>query len=365
MGQPELALIAARAELRDSETYGVPAALDKIAHKFYYGSLRASESSGREQMLARREGNINEPTYHEVEAKSALNRTRGMPLAWSLNPYRGCRHACHYCFARASHAYFDLHPGKDFARHIFVKTNMAEVLRRELSRRSWRREDVSVGTATDPYQPAEGRYKVTRSCLTALAEARTPASITTKGSLIVRDIDLLRAVRDRAGSCSVSMSLTSLDAALLRRLEPGVASPRQRLNAIRRLADHGIRVGLALAPILPGITDSPASLADLVRAAADHGAAFVWTGTVHLEPVVRDWLFEALTPTFPEAMVSYRRWFGAPGKQARARYSPRSIDRRITQLVSAVGADCGLPLPQPGLRLAAIAQASEQLPLNI
>ena len=316
-------------------------------------------------MEVRGTGSLGAPTYHEIEAKSALNRSRGGPFAWSLNPYRGCRHACHYCYARTTHAFFDLHPGKDFARHIFVKTNLADVLRRELSRRSWRRENVAVGTATDPYQPAEGRYKVTQACLAVLAEARTPARITTKGSLIVRDIDLLQEVRDRAGSCSVNMSLTSLDAALLRKLEPGVASPRQRLSAMRRLANNGIRVGLALAPILPGITDSPAALTDLVRAAADHGAAFVWAGTVHLEPAVRDWLLQTLSPTFPEVMVSYRRWFGAPGGPARARYSPRSMDERIERLVSAVGADCGLPRPEARPRVTVLPQLPQQLALNI
>ena len=279
--------------------------------------------------------------YVEVQCKSALNRVRGMPFGYSLNPYRGCLHSCHYCYARASHAFLDLGVGEDFSSRIFVKANIAAVLRRELARPSWRREAVAVGTATDPYQPVEGRYRLSRACLEACLAAETPATVTTKGTLVVRDADVLQALAAGPGG-GVSVSLITLDEAVWRALEPGTPPPRQRLRALRALADAGVPCGLALAPVLPGITDAPAALEAVVRAAADAGARWVWSGAVHLEPAVRDWFFGALAPHAPDAVARYERVYGRTGTAEGLRYAPRAYADRLATRVGELKARYGL-----------------------
>jgi DNA repair photolyase len=246
--------------------------------------------------------------YVETQAKSVLNAVQGMGFRWSANPYRGCVHGCHYCFARRYHAYLDLDTGEDFTGVIIVKVNAVEVLRRELSRSSWRRESVAVGTATDPYQPIEGRYRLTRGMLEALADARTPASVVTKGPMVIRDRDVLAAVRDRAG-VSVCVSLTTLDQDLWRRLEPGTAPPRQRLRAVAALATAGIPVGVLLAPIVPGLTTDRANLEAVVRESASHGANFLGAGVLHLEPGVREHFDGFLAAEAPGLLPLYRRLY--------------------------------------------------------
>src|SRR5262245_8482035 len=282
--------------------------------------------------------------YVETEAKSVLNAVQGMGFRWSANPYRGCVHGCHYCFARRYHAYLELGTGDDFSGVIIVKTNAAEVLRRELARPSWRREAVAVGTATDPYQPIEGRYRLTRGMLEALADGRTPASVVTKGPMVIRDRDVLAAVRDRAG-VSVCMSLTTLDQDLWRRLEPGTAPPRQRLRAVAALATAGIPVGVLLAPIVPGLTTDRANLEAVVREAAAHGASFLGAGVLHLEPGVREHFEGFLRAEAPDLLPLYRRLYqgtrvragvdqslGAVVADLRQRYglAERPVDSRET-----------------------------------
>ena len=191
--------------------------------------------------------------YQEVRCRSALNPVEGMPFRWTLNPYRGCTHGCHYCFARRYHEQFELGAGDEFATVILVKTNLPEVLRRELARPAWAREQVAVGTATDPYQPIEGHYKLTRQSLEALCAARTPVGLVTKGPMVVRDADLFTAIAAVA-SCTVYVSVPSVNEDAWRRLEPGTASPWQRLKAVRALADAGVHVGVLMAPLVPGIT---------------------------------------------------------------------------------------------------------------
>jgi DNA repair photolyase len=284
------------------------------------------------------------PQVTEIRCKSALNRVRGMPFKWSLNPYRGCEHACSYCYARASHEFLGLNAGDDFSTQIMVKTNVADVLRQELGRRSWAREPVALGTATDPYQPVEGRYRLSRACLEALADHHTPGNVTTKGTLIVRDVDVLQHLAARAGG-GVSMSLITLDEAIWRAVEPGTPPPRQRLAAMARLAQAGVPCGLALAPVLPGLTDSPAALERVVRAAAGHGAQWLWCGAVHLEPVVRDWFLGALAHHFPAAVPAYARVYGAAGSAAGApgaRYAPRAYTARLTHQVGELKQRYGL-----------------------
>ena len=196
-----------------------------------------------------------EATYQEVKCRSALNHVEGMPFAWTLNPYRGCTHGCHYCFARRYHRQFELNAGDQFASIILVKTNFVGVLARELSRPAWTRELVALGTATDPYQPIEGRYKLTRGAIVELAAAKTPVSIVTKGPMVVRDADVLLEAT-KAARCTVCISVPSVDEDAWRRLEPGTAHPLQRLRAVRTLTQAGVRAGVLMAPIVPGITTS-------------------------------------------------------------------------------------------------------------
>ena len=189
--------------------------------------------------------------YEEVHCKTALTRVQGMAFGWSLNPYRGCTHGCHYCFARSTHFYYDLDADDEFSSIIFVKTNIADVLRMELSSPRWQRPRVVIGTATDPYQPIEGKYRLTRAVLEAFLAFRTPVSIITKSSLVVRDVDLLAEIAQRLG-CTVNFSITTLDRTLWRQLEPGTAPPLQRLRAMQRLAAAGVHAGVLLAPYHTG-----------------------------------------------------------------------------------------------------------------
>jgi DNA repair photolyase len=247
--------------------------------------------------------------YREEPCKAALNRVKGMPFNWSLNPYMGCVHRCTFCYVRA----FELRADRPFdARYgtsIRVKVNVAEVLRRELARPSWQREGVAIGAATDPYQPAEGRYRLTRACLEALAEASNPFSLITRGPLIVRDVDLLAEAAARA-EVSVTFSIPTLDEEIWRRTEPGTAPPRQRLRALSRIVDAGIRSSVGLAPILPGISDKPELLADVVRAAREAGACGVWANTLHLKPGTREHFLDCLARDWPELLPEYDRLYG-------------------------------------------------------
>src|SRR6478752_8121731 len=188
--------------------------------------------------------------YQEITCRSALNPVKGMPFNWTLNAYRGCTHGCHYCFARRYQTQFELGPGDEFSSLIFVKVNLIDVLRRELDKPSWKREQVGLGTATDPYQPIEGHYKLTRRTLEALIAARTPVGIVTKGPMIVRDIDLLVEL-SRVARCTVCLSVPTVDEAAGRALEPGTAHPLQRLRAVRTLCEAGVHAGVLMAPVVP------------------------------------------------------------------------------------------------------------------
>src|SRR3712207_1856783 len=188
--------------------------------------------------------------YLEVRCKTALNRVRGMPFKWSLNPYRGCAHRCHYCYARASHTFLEMDADEDFETKILVKVNFAEVLERELARPSWRGEQVALGTATDAYQPAEGRFRITRRVIEALLKRRNPMSLVTKSPLVLRDRDLLADLAAVA-KVRVFFTITTMDRALWRRIEPGTAPPLKRLHVLRLLNEAGVPAGVLLAPILP------------------------------------------------------------------------------------------------------------------
>jgi DNA repair photolyase len=227
-----------------------------------------------------------------------------MPFKWSLNPYMGCEHRCAFCYVRAYEKRADRPSDDAYGRSIRVKTNIAGVLRRELSRPAWRRELVSIGAATDPYQPAEGRYRLTRACLQAFADHASPVGIITRGPMIVRDVDVLAAVAVRA-HLSVTFSIPTLDDEVWRRMEPGTAHPRQRLRALARLAEAGIRVGVGMAPILPGLSDRPEQLEAVVRAARDAGADHVWCGLLHLRDGTRQHFLDVIERCWPELLAQY------------------------------------------------------------
>ena len=246
--------------------------------------------------------------YQEVTCRSALNPVKGMAFAWTLNPYRGCTHGCHYCFARRYQTQFELGPGDEFSSLIFVKTNFADVLRRELDKPSWTRARVALGTATDPYQPIEGHYKLTRRSLEALIAGRTPVGIVTKGPMIVRDVDLL-ADLSRVAGCTVCISVPTVDEDAWRALEPGTAHPLQRLRAVRTLRDAGIHVGVLMAPVVPGFTTQTAKLGATIKAAAEHGAAFLGASVLHLKDGTRDHFMGFLARDFPHLVDSYRRLY--------------------------------------------------------
>jgi DNA repair photolyase len=247
--------------------------------------------------------------YRLEPCKSALTSVRGMPFKWSLNPYMGCVHRCTFCYVRHFEQRADRPADDRYGRSIRVKTNVAEILRRELARPSWSRDEVALGTATDPYQPAEGRFRLTRACLLELAGSGTPFSIVTRGPLVVRDLDVLVDAA-RAVSVRVYVSLPTLDERVWRTTEPGTAPPGSRLKAVRALADAGLDVGIGVAPILPGLSDEPRQLEEVVRAARDAGARGIWASVVHLRPGVREHFVEALERDWPEQVERYEALFG-------------------------------------------------------
>ena len=249
--------------------------------------------------------------FREEPCRSALNRVQGMPFKWSLNPYMGCAHRCTFCYVRGFERRAERPSGEAYGRSVRVKLNVAEVLRAELARRSWKREVVAVGAATDPYQPAEGRYRLTRACLQAFADARSPFSVITRGPMIVRDLDVLARAATGA-SVDVTFSIPTLDLEIWRRTEPGTAPPRQRLRALRMLVDAGIDAGVGIAPVLPGISDRPALLADVVKAARDAGATRVWCNVLYLQPGTREHFLEHLARDWPELVPSYLALYRRP-----------------------------------------------------
>jgi DNA repair photolyase len=246
--------------------------------------------------------------YREEPCRAALNRVRGMAFRWSLNPYMGCVHRCTFCYVRAFERRADRPAGEAYGRSIRVKVNVADVLARELRRPSWRRELVAVGAATDPYQPAEGKYRLTRRCLAVLAAARNPLSLITRGPMIVRDVDVLREASCRA-AVDVNISIPTLDHEIWRRTEPGTAPPRQRLRALETLVSAGIRAGVGLAPILPGISDRPDLLAQVVGAARRAGATHVWCNVLYLAPGTREHFLEHLAREWPDELERYLRLY--------------------------------------------------------
>lgn len=275
------------------------------------------------------------PEYREEPCRAALNRVRGMPFDWTLNPYMGCVHRCTFCYVRAFERRADRPSDHRYGASIRVKINVAEVLRAELARPSWRREEVIVGAATDPYQPAEGRYRLTRACILEFAAARTPFGIITRGPLVVRDLDALQEAARRA-DVSVGFSVPTLDEAVWRATEPGTAPPRARLRALSRLVAGGIRCSVAMAPVVPGLSDSPAQLAAVVRAAREAGACGLWTAPLHLRPGTREYFLEELGKVWPGERARLEALY------ARGAYLPREQDAELRERVGALKRQHGI-----------------------
>jgi len=249
-------------------------------------------------------------TFHEVLCKSALNKVPEaavLPFRYTVNPYRGCSHACRYCFARPTHEYLEFDSGEDFDREIVVKTNVAEVLRRELFRRSWTRETVALGTNTDPYQRAEGRYGLMPGVLSALIDSDTPFSILTKGTLLRRDLPL---IADSGMAVGVSVSLAVLDPDLHRAVEPGTPTPAARLELIAEIVRAGLDCHVMVAPVLPYLTDSVEHLDALLAAIAAAGASGVTVFGLHLRGATRGWFLSWLSSAHPELVPRYRELYG-------------------------------------------------------
>ena len=246
--------------------------------------------------------------YREEPCRSALNRVKGMMFEWSLNPYMGCAHRCTFCYVRAFERRADRPSDDRYGRSIRVKINVAEVLARELARPTWEGASIVVGAATDPYQPAEGRYRLTRSCLGALAAASNPFSIITRGPMIVRDVDVLQEASRRA-KVSITFSIPTVDDEVWRKSEPSTAHPRQRLRAIKELSDAGIDARVGMAPILPGVSDRPEQLAEVVRAAREAGATGIWANVLFLKAGTREHFLESLAEHWPEQLPLYERLY--------------------------------------------------------
>ena len=287
-------------------------------------------------------------TFHEVLCKSALNKVPGasmLPFRYTVNGYRGCSHACRYCFARPTHEYLEFDSGADFDTQVVVKTNVVAVLQRELSRPSWTRETVALGTNTDPYQRAEGRYALMPGILRALATSGTPFSILTKGTLLRRDLPLI-AEAAQLVSVNVSLSLAIGDPELHRAVEPGTPSPQARLGLISAVREAGLDCHVMVAPVLPRLTDSPEQLDDLLRRIAEAGATGVTVFGLHLRGSTRGWFMQWLQRSHPELVSDYRQLY------RRGAYLPQDsrdmLRTRVAPLVARYGLTGRAPMASAG-----------------
>jgi len=294
--------------------------------------------------------------YREEPCRSALNRVKGMAFGWSLNPYMGCVHRCTFCYVRAFERRADRPSDDRYGTSIRVKVNVVEVLRAELARASWEGESVAVGAATDPYQPAEGRYKLTRGCIEAFAEASNPFSLITRGPMIVRDLDVLAEAARRA-KVSITFSIPTVDDDVWSKTEPSTAHPRQRLRAVKELVDAGIKVGVGMAPILPGISDKPEQLRDVVKAAREAGATGVWTNLLFLRPGTREHFLEHLAEDWPEQLPRYLELY--EGRAYLGSGEAKPLRRQVSALAREYGVKDRRAKPLDG------AQHDEQLALVV
>ena len=276
-------------------------------------------------------------TFYEIQAKSIVSRVpeaSRMPFRYTINPYRGCQHACKYCFARNSHTYLDLDSGRDFDSKVVVKVNAPELLRAKLASPGWDGEHIAMGTNVDCYQRAEGRYRLMRPIISALTDAGNPFSILTKGTLILRDLDLLLAA-DEVTDVGLNVSAGFVDKSLWRAIEPGTPDPERRLEACATLTDSWLRCGVLMGPIVPFLSDSPAQLEAAVRQIAASGAAHVMPIVLHLRPGAREWYLRWLREAHPDLVPRYAELYGR-GSYARKDYLAR-IHAQVTELAERHG----------------------------
>jgi DNA repair photolyase len=272
--------------------------------------------------------------FYEIHARSALNRVpkqSRMPFPWTINPYRGCTHACAYCFARPTHTYLDFDSGRDFEREIVVKVNVPELLRAELARPAWKREHVALGTNTDPYQWVEGRYKLMPGIWEAFRDFANPCSVLTKSPLLLRDKALLQQVAERA-PVTASFSVPTLDEKIWRASEPHTPNPRARLEAVAELNRAGIPTGILIAPLMPGINDSPQQVDRIVELAVEAGAVSIGGIALHLRGEVRGIFMDWLRAQRPDLVPRYEELY------RRSAYAPREVQERARRLARKPGA---------------------------
>ncbi len=283
-------------------------------------------------------------TFYEIQARSIINKVPAasrVPFRWTINPYRGCSHACVYCFARNTHTYLDLDAGLDFNSKIIVKVNAPELARKELTARQWRVEHVAMGTNVDCYQRAEGRYQLMPGIISALADAANPFSILTKGTLILRDLDLLVGAAE-VTDVGLNTSVGSVDEDLWRLVEPGTPSPQRRLDVCARLTENGLRCGVLMGPVIPFLSDSPSQLARTVRQIAEAGAAQVSPIVLHLRPGAREWFGAWLREHHPGLVSAYRDLYG------NGSYAPKSYQQRIADQVCELAQKYAVGHARPG-----------------
>jgi DNA repair photolyase len=282
-------------------------------------------------------------TFYEIQARSVINRVppaSRMAFRWTINPYRGCGHGCVYCFARNTHTYLDLDAGLDFNSKIIVKVNAPELARRELARPRWPGEHVAMGTNVDCYQRAEGRYRLMPGIIEALRDARNPFSILTKGTLILRDIDLLAEAAE-VTDVGLNVSVGFVDKELSRCVEPGTPSPARRLGVCAALTARGLRCGALMGPVLPFLSDSPAQLKATVTQIARAGACHVSPIVLHLRPGAREWFMAWLRTHHPGLVSSYLSLYGSGS------YAPRAYQQRIAGQVRELAVACGIGRVSP------------------
>jgi DNA repair photolyase len=282
-------------------------------------------------------------TFYEVQARSVVNRvpeSSRMAFRWTINPYRGCQHACRYCFARSSHTYLDLDSGADFDTKVVVKVNAPELVRRKLASPTWPGEHIAMGTNVDPYQRAEGRYRLMPGIIGALKDAANPFSILTKGTLILRDIDLLAEAAE-VTDVGLNVSVGFIDNSLWRSVEPGTPAPGRRLEACATLNERGLRCGVLMGPVLPFLSDSPAQLAATVRMIATTGATHVTPIVLHLRPGAREWFFRWLREHHPGLVGRYLELYGGGA------YAPKDYQARIAGQVRELADKHGVGHPGP------------------
>ena len=281
----------------------------------------------------------------EIHCKSLINRVDvpNFPFRWTINPYRGCRHACTYCYARPTHEFLGLDSGREFEQRVFAKVNAPEVLRHELAKPKWQGEAVAIGTASDPYEPAESQYRLTRRILEVLLEFQNPVSITTKGVLVRRDVDVLKEL-SQVADVQVVFSVGSIDDKTWKLTEPGAPRPLARLEAMQYLVENGVAAGVILAPLLPGISDSSESIHAVVSAAASHRAQFLAANVLFLKPGSKEWFMPMLREAYPRLVPAYEKLY-------RKTYAPREYAREVGQVVEEARCIWRLPAMEPARNL--------------